>query len=189
MENELSIELLNKLSIENLQLIKSEAEQNLEDLSRSEDIITNKSNTMFQVLVVIFTAIIGYLVSQFENFDLKSIIIQISLFFCLVFGVVLFLLIKVIYPKRVALKGAKPSSLVKDFVFNKKSDKNHCKQILRNRVYSLNLAIQSNKQNLNKRVLLFDWANKIVLIGLVVAVVYSFIYFFSMLSGSPLLST
>lgn len=179
MKNKLDTKLLDKLSIENLQIIKSEAELNLEDLSSSEDIITNKSNTLFQVLVVIFTTIVGYLVSQINSFDIKSILIQISIVLCVVFGFVLFLLIKVIYPNKVALKGASPNNLIQDFLFNKKSDKSQTKQILRNRVYSLNIAIDSNKENLKNRVRLFDWANKSILIGLIIVLIYSAIYFFT----------
>jgi len=182
MKNRLDTKLLDKLSIENLQIVKSEAELNLEDLSSSEDIITNKSNTLFQVLVVIFTAIVGYLLSQINSFDIKSILIQISIVLCIVFGFILFLLIKVIYPNKVALKGSSPNNLVKDFIFNKKSDKSQTKQILRNRVYFLNIAIESNKENLKNRVRLFDWANKSILIGLIIVLIYSVIYFFTVSS-------
>lgn len=189
MENKLDIKLLDKLSIENLQLAKSEAEFNLEDLSNSEDIITNKSNTLFQVLVVIFTTIVGYLVSQIDSFNIKSILIQISILLCVVFGFVLFLLVKVIYPNKVALKGSAPSNLIQDYIFNKKSDKSQTKQILRNRVYSLNIAIESNKENLKNRVRLFDWANKSILIGLIITIIYSVIYFFTISDGFPVLST
>jgi hypothetical protein len=179
MKNKLDTKLLDKLSIENLELVKSEAELNLEDLSSSEDIITNKSNTLFQVLIVIFTTIVGYLVSEINTFDIKSILIQISIILCIVFGCVLFLLTKVIYPNKVALKGSSPNNLIQDFLFNKKSNKSQTKQILRNRVYSLNIAIESNKENLNNRVRLFDWANKSILIGLIIVLIYSFIYFFT----------
>lgn len=179
MKNKLDTNLLDKLSIENLQITKYEAELNLEDLSSSEDIITNKSNTLFQVLIVIFTTIVGYLVSQINSFDINSILIQISIILCVVFGFVLFLLIKVIYPNKVALKGSSPSNLIQDWVFNKKSDKSQTKQILRNRVYSLNIAIESNNENLKNRVRLFDLANKSILIGLIIILIYSVIYFFT----------
>lgn len=178
MKNKLDTKLLDKLSIENLEIVKSEAEMNLEDLSSSENVITNKSNTLFQVLIVVFTTIVGYLVSQINNFIIKSILIQISIILCVVFGFVLFLLIKVIYPKKVALKGSPPSNLIQDYIFSKKSNKSHTRQILRNRVYSLNIAIESNKENLKNRVRLFDWANKSILIGLIIVLIYSAVYFF-----------
>lgn len=178
----LNINLLEKLSIENLQIVKQEAELNLEDLSSSEDVITNKSNSLFQVLIVIFTTIIGYLISEGENFNIKSILIQISIILCAFFGFVLFLLLKVIYPNKVGLKGSAPKNLIQDFIFNEKSDKKQTKQILRNRIYSLNIAIENNQENLKRRVRLFDWANKIILIGLLVVLIYSASYFWIMLS-------
>jgi hypothetical protein len=179
MKTKLDIKLLEKLNIQNLEIIKSEAELNLDDLSNSENIITNKSNSLFQILVVIFTTIIGYLVSQINSFCIESLLIQISIFLCLVFGFILFLLVKVIYPDKVALKGSCPNNLIKNYIFTKKSNKSQTKQILRNRIYSLNIAIESNKENLKNRVRLFDWANKSILIGLIIVLIYSAIYFFT----------
>ena len=132
--------------------------------------------------MVIFTTIVGYLVSQINNFYIESILIQISIILCLVFGFVLFLLIKVIYPKKVSLKGSAPSNLIKDFIFKNNSDEGQIRQILRNRVYSLNIAIETNKENLNNRVKLFDWANKSILIGFIIVLIYSTTYFFWILS-------
>ena len=189
MKIKLDLNLLEKLNIENLERVKSEAELNLDDLSSSEDIITNKSNTLFQVIVVIFTTIVGYLVSQINSFDISSILIQISIIFCLIFGFVLYLLIKVIYPNRIALKGSSPSNLIHESIFNKKSDKNQTKAILRSRIYCLNIAIESNKENLKKRVRLFDFANKSILIGLIVVLIYSIVYFFIESSCLSVLST
>lgn len=189
MKVKLDIKLLEKLSIENLERVKSEAELNLNDLSCSEDIIINKSNTLFQVLIVIFTTIIGYLVSQINSFELKSVLIQISFIFCLIFVFVLYLLLKVIYPNKIALKGSAPHNLVHESLFNRKSDKSHSTAILRSRIYSLSIAIENNRENLRNRVKLFDYANKSILFGLIIGLIYSMIYFLITSSCLSVLST
>lgn len=178
MKNKLNIELLDKLDLDNLERIKNEAEMNLEEISKSEEIITNKSNSLFQILIVVFSTLVGYLISEFSTFCLNSILIQICIIFSLFIAYALFLLIKIIYPIKIKLKGASPQNLIQDFIFSSKSDEQNTINFFKNRIYSLNLAINNNIESLNNRVNLFYKANKAILYGLLLVILYSLIYFF-----------
>jgi hypothetical protein len=87
------------------------------------------------------------------------------------------LLIKIIYPIKIKLKGASPVNLVQNFIFSSKYPEQSIINFLRNRVFSLDLAIKSNLESLNNRVDLFYKANKLILCGLSIVVIYSIVYF------------
>lgn len=177
MEKKLDTILLDTLSVEHLEKIKIEAELNLEEISKSEEIITNKSNSLFQILLVIFSTLLGYLINQITSFSYNSILVQISFIFCFFIAYSLCLLIKIIYPIKIKLKGASPVNLVQNFIFSSKYPEQSIINFLRNRVFSLDLAIKSNLESLNNRVDLFYKANKLILCGLSIVVIYSIVYF------------
>lgn len=172
MKNILDTKLLDKQKLSTLLILKNEAEVNLDEISKTEEIITNKSNNLFQILIVTFTSVFGYVIFNLQ----KSLIIHISIIFLLFIGYSIFLLKQIIYPDKIKLKGSAPFQLVeKDILFFEIEELNN-ERILRNRIFSLNIAIQNNLISINKRVDLYRKSNETLFIGIITIILYSIIY-------------
>ena len=72
----MNTDILYKAKKETQLLIKSEAEKNLEDIHKSEDIMTSKINNFLSFSFAVFIAVVGYSIKSIsdKNFDLLFIL-------------------------------------------------------------------------------------------------------------------
>ncbi|MFV8372746.1 hypothetical protein [Flavobacterium sp. LB2P74] len=170
MKNE-RLEILDKIeSIEALKLIKSEAEMVLDESLSSESIITNKANTIFQILIVMLFSVLGYLVNGFPNININSPTIKICLFLIAINTCSIWFLLKIIYPKTTYTKGTTPSKLLFSDIIIKDWEEY---SILKNRIYNLDDAIEQNKKSQSNKITNFKTSTYILLIGLFFVTIYS----------------
>lgn len=170
MENEQK-KILDKIKdIEVLKLLKSEAEMALDESTASQTTITDKANTIFQILIVILFSVLGFLVSKFPNIEISSPIIKISLFLIIVTSCSIWFLLKIIYPNLTYSKGTPPSNLLYEDIFIKDWEEI---SILKNRIYNLDEAIKKNKKFQSNRIYHFKTAIYILLIGILLTTLYS----------------
>lgn len=158
-------EILFKTEVSTLLLIKEEAEKNLLAIQNTEDVITNKSNNLIQIIFPITVILSGYSINSIsiDNFDWKFYLsISLILLFCLV----VFQLYKNILPVKSAMIGTEPNQLVKSDMISGNAQKDE-RNILVNRVYNLQTAIEYTVQSHSTRYKRFRNTNKILLVGLV----------------------
>ena len=172
MEEE-NINIMDKIEkIEALRLIKSEAEMVLDETLSSESVIISKANNIFQIIIVIASSLIAYMVSGINTGKYNIHILIVSVFFCLISGYAVFLLMKIIYPGTAIPKGAKPSSLLQKDIIIKDWEEF---LILKNRINSLEIAINENKLSQAARVKSFKCAIEVLLLGISISFIYSLV--------------
>ncbi|SHF84870.1 hypothetical protein SAMN05444377_1252 [Flavobacterium fontis] len=172
MESE-RLKILDKIeSVEALKLLKSEAEMVLDESLSSESIITNKANTIFQILIVLLFSVLGFIASTFPDINVNSHLIRICLFLICVTGSSIWYLLKIIYPRLTYSKGTIPSKLLHDDIVFKDWEEF---SILKNRIYNLEEAIKQNKKIQSERISNFKISIYILLIGISLITLYSLI--------------
>jgi hypothetical protein len=170
-------QILNRIDKEALILIKCEAEFLMDEITLSENTTISKANNYFQILFAVCVSIIGFLVSQSDNYDKYSLFNQISLVFLLFFMVSLFFLLRILYPKTEGLKGAIPSEVLQNDIFNKSKDE--IELFLSNRIVSLQKCIAKRIKNQENRIRDMKAAIVLILASLISVIIYSLIYFIS----------
>ncbi len=172
----LDTQLLDKLDISNLELIKVEAELCNSEISKSEEIITNKANTLLQIVIVFITSLIGFIISQLIDRHFPKIFTSISLIFLVFLSCSLRLLFKAWYPNKNGLSGVMPSNLVDSSIYSEHNEDNK-KNFYKNRIYSINIAIHNNLESLSSRVRQYEKSIKLIIWGLIASALYCAIYF------------
>lgn len=165
MESE-SKKILDRLDISAMERIKQEAELVLDCQSESENIIVNKANSLFQILVVLLVSSVGYIISQLPCIDYKNPINICCILFSVCLSIAITLLLNIVHPKLVSMKGAYPEELLKPDIFD--GSKFETEYFLGNRILSLNSAIKANKINQSKRVKKYKQSIYTILIGLLI---------------------
>lgn len=173
---QLNTRLLDKLDISNLELIKAEAELCNSEISKSEEIITNKANTLLQVVMVFITSLIGFVITQIIDGQLPKIFTQVGIIFLVFLSCSLRLLLKAWYPNKNGLSGVMPSNLIDNAIYSDDNENNQ-KNFYRNRIYSLNMAMHNNLESLSMRVRQYEKSIKLIIVGLIVTIIYCTIYF------------
>lgn len=103
------------LNIDTLKNLLNESNSLLKETQDSIKSITDKSNDLFKILVVVVTAIIGFVSTN--NATYTTLIL--SVYYILVFGILLYKLYFIVYPKLNGLVGIEPKNiLVKQMIGN-----------------------------------------------------------------------
>ncbi|MFB9110037.1 hypothetical protein [Flavobacterium gyeonganense] len=170
-------QILNRIDKEALILIKCEAELLMDEITLSENTTISKANNYFQILFAVCISIVGFLVSRSGNYDKYSLFNQISLIFLLFFMVSLFFLLRILYPKAEGLKGALPSEVLQNDIFN--NSKDEIELFLSNRIVSLQNSIAKRIRNQENRIRDMKAAIVLIVTSLISVVIYSLIYFIS----------
>ncbi len=170
----MNTKLLQKTSKETQLLIKSEGERNLEDIHKSEDIMTNKINNILSFSFAVFIGVISYSVKCISDkkFDLLFIL---SLLLSVVFGLVIFILFKSIFPLENRLLGSQPNKLVQNDLI--KGDDYDELRIISNRILCTQKAIDISITSYIKRLESYKKANKILIFGLLISLTIIIIIF------------
>ena len=159
-------EILFKAKNETLSLIKVEAEKHLLSIQNTEDVITNKSNNLIQILLPILIVLFGVLVNSISSgkFDWKF---QLSLLISILLSFVVYTLYENILPVKSVIQGSEPKQLIQsDMIFGEqlKDDRN----ILVNRIFSLQKAINYSANSHSIRYKRFKKGNKFLFLGLLI---------------------
>lgn len=161
-------EVLFKAQSDTLRLIKDEAEKNLSDVQNAEDVITNKSNNLMQVLIPLFLIICGFCFNSFVKNDFGWLFF-IASFFLIILGLVIYQLYKNILPVKSAMAGSEPNQLIQPDLISGIASTDE-RNLLVNRVFNLQKAIEYSLDSHTIRYSRFRKANKILLMGLLTVV-------------------
>jgi hypothetical protein len=175
-----SIKILDVIDKDSLIMVKLEAELLMDEITNSENITISKANNYFQILFAVTISLIGFLVSRnilVNEIDLSYYICLILVFY---FFIALFFFSKILYPKTEGLKGALPTDLLQNDIFNK--SEHEYEQLLANRIMSLDNCLIARKVNQNQRIKDFKCAVSLILCALVTVVLFVLVYFFCILS-------
>ena len=124
-----------------LKSILDEANLLLSDTQDSIKSITNKSNDLFKILIVIVIALLGF---AFTN-KLTLIVGILSIYYIVSISILLILLYSNIYPKKNALVGIEPKKVITDEIIKTDLDKNE-KRILFKYIQNAQIAVDNNIQ-------------------------------------------
>ena len=160
--------ILFKAKSETLAIIKNEAEKNLLGIQNAEDVITNKSNNLMQVLIPVFLITCGFCVNSFVKDDFSWLFFMAG-WLLILLGAVIFTLHKNILPVKSALLGSEPSQLVQPDMISGVHSQDE-RNLLVNRIHNLQIAIDYSLASHSTRYNRFRIANKILLWGLVMIV-------------------
>ena len=96
---------------ETLIIIKEEGEKNLLGIQNVEDVITNKSNSLMQILIPILIVLLGFCINSIatKNFNWQF---QLSTVIIILLGIVIYILYQNILPAKSAIQGTEPNQLV-----------------------------------------------------------------------------
>ncbi|WGK64962.1 hypothetical protein [Croceiramulus getboli] len=161
-------EILFRAKSETLVLIKNEAEKNFLGIQNAEDVITNKSNNLMQVLIPVFLVICGFCVNSFVKNDFSWLFLM-AVCLLILLGVVIFMLHKNILPVKSAILGSEPSQLIQSDMISGVHSQDE-RNLLVNRVHNLQNAIEYSLTSHSSRYRRFRHANKILLLGLLIIV-------------------
>ena len=113
-------------------------------LSETEDsikIITEKTNELFKIIVVITTALIGFIFTSPSSLTIQIL----SIYYIIAFIVLIIKLYSVIFPKRNALVGTEPRNILLDQMISQSVDINE-KRFIFVMLQSKQRAIDNNKE-------------------------------------------
>ncbi|WP_318312573.1 hypothetical protein [Flagellimonas crocea] len=166
--------ILFKAKSETLTLIKNEAEKNLKSIQNAEDVITNKSNTLMQILLPIFIILSGFCINSYTSGNYNTLF-YITVCFLITLGVVIFRLHKNVLPIKSAMEGCEPNQLLQSDMIsgNHKIDE---RNILINRIYNLQKAIEYSLKSHTIRYQRYSGTNKILLLSLISLIILFVLY-------------
>lgn len=151
---------------ETLIIIKEEGEKNLLGIQNVEDVITNKSNSLMQILIPILIVLLGFCINSIatKNFNWQF---QLSTVIIILLGIVIYILYQNILPAKSAIQGTEPNQLVQlDMIIGDIENDN--RNILVNRVFNLQKAINYSTKSHSIRYKRFKNANKTLFLGLLI---------------------
>lgn len=162
----MNTDILYKAKKETQLLIKSEAEKNLEDIHKSEDIMTGKINNFLSFSYAVFIAAVGYSIKCIsdKNFDLLFIL---SVSLSVVFALVIIVLFNSIFPLENRLLGSQPNKLIQSDMI--KGDNYDELRILGNRILCIQDAIDISISSYISRLDSYKKANRILVFGLLIS--------------------
>ena len=165
----MNTDILYKAKKDTLVLVKEEAEKSLAGIQKIEDVITDKSNGLMRILISFFILIFGYSINSITNSKF-NLLLYTALMLAILIGCVIWVLYINILPLRTGVNGTNPSQLLQSDIISgdNKSDEIN---LVRNRVYSLEKAIEKSLQSHKIRHSRFMRANKILVIGLSVILI------------------
>lgn len=157
-------DILYKTKNQTLILIKEDSEKNLLGIQNAEDVITNKSNSLMQILIPILIVLLGFCVNSIanKNFDWQF---QLSTVIIILFGIVIYILYENILPVKTVIQGTEPNQLVQSDMISGNFE-NDNRNILVNRVFNLQKAINYSTQSHSIRYKRFKNANKTLFLGM-----------------------
>lgn len=170
----MNTEILYQAKKETLFLIKEEAEKSLDGIQKIEDVITDKSNGLMRILISFFIIISGYSIKSITENKL-DLLFYIALGLVVLIGWVIWVLYINILPLKTGVNGTNPYQLLQSDIISGDSNSDEL-NLVRNRVYSLEKAIEKSLESHKIRHSRFMKANKILVIGLSVITILTTLY-------------
>lgn len=139
----MNTDILLKAKDETLEATKQEAELNLEGILRAEEVITDKSNTLIQVLIPVFLVVLGFLLNSLNKDNLPDLF-YLGIPLSILLGLVICMLYSNILPVKSAISGSEPNQILQlDIV----DGKNEYRNFLIHRIWSLQKAIEKTLES------------------------------------------
>jgi hypothetical protein len=168
MKYKIDSKYFDSLNLDTLKILLTETNSLLKETQDSIKSITDKSNDLFKILVVIITALIGYV---FTNIASSTILI-LSIYFIVVFSILVYKLYFIVYPKSNALVGTEPKKIINDATIKSDIEKNE-KRFLFVMLQSKQNAIDNNRLLHSKLVSKY----KLIITLMLISIVFSLIIF------------
>lgn len=149
-------------SIDSLKEIKQDGVKVQEYLERSTATIITKAHNLFRILLIIASALLGFVISKGDDWNLIVVVAAIS---ALVFVCVLLLLYRVAYGVDTYLSsGTQPEFVLEDDIFKFDNSEKNYKELLRFNIQNIQREIQSNLKTHEKLVERFKIANLVLIV-------------------------
>jgi hypothetical protein len=169
--------LLNKVilnfSQEELELIKSNSEKLMEDLSKSSESLESKANILFSLLVIIIGSCLGGFIDKYNSLGFDSLIIQ-------EIGLVLFASIlslnkvyNVLKLKNHKMIGTKPEFHIN---YDGYENTNKIKEILKDTIVTYQIVIDKNIEVHQEKVNNMEKSLNFVMSGIFSSILYALLY-------------
>lgn len=154
--------------IEELNVIKANAEDMFDDISKASEIVDVKANNYFGVLMLIIVSSIGYIVSKFEKLDFSDLILHEAIILIITAVISLRQIHKMLLPRDYRLKGTQP-----EFHINYDGyGQDRLKEILKDSITTLQYNIDKNLEIQKERVEKLKTAIDYIVNGITIAVLY-----------------
>lgn len=158
--------------VDELTVIKANAEDMFDDISKASEIIDVKANTYFGILMLILVSSIGYIVNKFEKLDFTDLIFHEAIILIITAVISLREIHKMLLPRDYRLKGTKP-----EFHINHDDYGNdRLKEILKDSITTLQFNIDKNLEIQKERVEKLKTAIDYIVNGITIAVLYLALY-------------
>lgn len=165
-------------NIEALKEIKEDGYKLLNYIDNSTDVVIKKAHNLFQIILVIISALIGFIINIITKVDKWTEIHSISLISCVLLLVILSFLYKLAYSTlEFSAIGYQPKNSFKDYVFQFKSKKKNQKELLRYNIQCIQRDIDINLGLHQQLVSRFEKITKyivIVAIGMLLAILFTY---------------
>ena len=154
--------------IEELNLIKANAEDMFDDIAKASEIIDIKANNYFGILILILVSSIGYIVNKFDNLDFFDLILHEAIILIFTAVISLRLIYKMLLPRDYRLKGTQP-----EFHINHENyGEDKLKEILKDSITTLQFNIDINLEIQKDRVEKLKTAIDYIVNGITIAALY-----------------
>lgn len=156
------------LNIESLRNLLNESNSLLKDTQGSVKIISDKSNDLFKISIVVLTALVGYVFSSTEF----SLTLILAIYYIIVLGITIVRFYNIVYPKLNALLGTPPQKIFDDKILTGSIEENE-KQIL---FIMLQSKQNSINNNLNLHRVLLAKYKSIISLTVILFIISIFIF-------------
>lgn len=160
-------------SQEELELIKANSENMIQDLSKATDSLESKANLTFSFLLLIIGSCIGIIITEHKNIDFTDIIIHVVILVL----IASFFSINQIY-KALSLNESKLFGTKPDFHINYDGyvEKNRIKEILKDIITTNQSIIETNTELHNKKVIAIEKSLDWIMKGIFFTISYVILY-------------
>jgi|GEM_PF-4463934 len=160
--------IISSFEIDELNVIKANAEDMFDDISKASEIIDAKANNYFGILILIIVSSIGYIVNKFEKLDFTDLILHEAVILIVTSVISLREIHKMLLPRDYRLKGTQP-----EFHINYDNyGKDRLKDILKDSITTLQFNIDNNLEIQKERVERLKSAIDSIVNGITIAVLY-----------------
>lgn len=164
-------EYFNCLNIDSLKFILEESKLLLSDSQSAIDSIVNKSSNLFQIIILIISALISFTATYFKQLkaqDIEWLIASIFYFF-----VILCIIYFIIYPKKTGGIGSEPKKLINGKILDLKYEKNQNEiRLLLVSIKSKQKSLENNKSVHSTVFKLFKTVTILLLAGILFSIIF-----------------
>jgi len=160
-------------SQEELELIKSNSEKLIEDLSKSSSSLESKANILFSLLIIVIGSCFGFFLDKYQNISLSSLIFHETMIVLLFSVLSLIKIYNVLKLKDHKLIGTKPEFHIN---YDGYENENKVKEILKDTIVTYQSIIDNNIEVHQEKVNNMQYSLDIIMKGIFSSITYALLY-------------